>query len=328
MSSTDFERQPFGDAMTIEADAAAWVRRRYLWDWGHQDQADLDAWLGESFEHQVAFIRLEAAWNRAERLVALRSLGRQIFGWPRRPLAGILLKVAATLAVISVLGIATAYYISVPRSTTYATTVGGHETLSLNDGSRIELNTDSTIRVSNRGDVRQVWLDKGEAYFDVVHDAKRPFTVFAGDGRIVDLGTKFVARRETGLLRVAVVQGSARVDDLGGQSQQSFAILTPGDVAIATATSVSVTRKSTSELDAGLGWRRGVLVFNNTPLGEVASEFNRYNRVKLVVSDPAAAMIQIGGTFAIDNVAGFTRIAQQLLKLHVKEHDGEILISR
>lgn len=328
MSRTDFERYPFGDAMAIEADAAAWVRRRYLWDWSHQDQAELDAWLGELFEHQVAYIRLEAAWNRAERLVALQPHSRRIFGWPHRPLAGVLLKIAATVAVVSVLGIATAFYISTPRSTTYATTVGGHETLALNDGSRIELNTDTVVRVSNRSDVRQIWLDKGEAYFDVIHDARRPFTVFAGDGRIVDIGTKFVARRELGHLRVAVVQGAARVDDLGGQTQQSFAILTSGDVAIATATSVSVTRKSTSELAAGLSWRRGVLVFNNTPLDEVASEFNRYNRTKLIIADPATGMIQIGGTFAIDNVEGFTRIAQRLLKLHVQERDGEILISR
>ena len=60
---------------------------------------------------------------------------------------------------------------------TYATAVGGHKTLTLGDGSEVELNTDTIVRMPKVAGQRQVILDKGEAYFQIKHDAENPFIV-------------------------------------------------------------------------------------------------------------------------------------------------------
>jgi transmembrane sensor len=77
-----------------------------------------------------------------------------------------------------------------------------------------------------------------------------------------------------------------------------------------------------------LGWRHGVLIFDNTPLVEVAAEFNRYNRTKLVVEGDAAAETGIGGTFPANDVAAFTRVAQGVLGLKVKNNGSNFVISQ
>ena len=87
----------------------------------------------------------------------------------------------------------------------------------------------------------------------------------------------------------------------------------------------------TAETDAiagELGWRKGLLVFRYTPLVEAAAEFNRYNSQKLVVADPAVARLTIYGTFPVNDVAAFARVARNALGLRVEYHGDEIVILR
>src|SRR6185312_12212955 len=135
---------------------------------------------------------------------------------------------------------------AIPRETgvTYATSIGGHESIMLADGSRIELNTDSAIRLADSAHARNIWLEKGEAYLQVTHDASRPLTVFAGNRRIVDLGTKFVVKRGTDQLEVAVLEGRVSLD-AGNTSGAQATVLQQGETAIASASGVSIHRKTT-----------------------------------------------------------------------------------
>ena len=84
----------------------------------------------------------------------------------------------------------------------------------LADGTQVELNTNTRLHADVNGLSRTVMLDSGEAYFDVVHDAKRPFTVYAGNRRITDIGTKFSVFRDGDDVRVTVREGKVRVDVL------------------------------------------------------------------------------------------------------------------
>src|SRR5579863_2095988 len=69
--SQGFDMSPNGKAQDIEAAAAAWFERREWSDWDAAAQERLEAWLSESTAHRIAFVRLEAAWEQAERLKAL-----------------------------------------------------------------------------------------------------------------------------------------------------------------------------------------------------------------------------------------------------------------
>jgi transmembrane sensor len=215
-----------------------------------------------------------------------------------------------------------------PTEKTFATEVGGRKTLELPDGSRIELNTGTVLRLANDGAQRKVWLDKGEAFFDIKHDASRPFVVITAGHRITDLGTKFVVREAADSLEVTLVEGRARFESADTAIKPQLAFLSPGDVVVATATSMDVTRKSQKDLSAELGWRRGVLVFQHTTLAEAAAEFNRYNTQRLVIGDEKTASLQINGTFKNDDAASFAGTARAVFGLKVEKHGDEIVLSQ
>jgi transmembrane sensor len=317
------------NATDIDARAAEWLQRRQFWNWNDQDQADLDAWLGESLVHQVAYWRLHAAWDRLERAVALRGSaqeGMSVFG--RKRIWSLLAKITAGVVMVAAIGAGATYFLSEPSRQTYATALGDHEIVTLADGSQIELNTDTVVQASVGPNERRIWLYKGEAYFQIKHDPTRRLVVIAGDHRIVDLGTKFVVRRDAGRVKVALVEGRARFESSDIWTQKHSAVLMPGDVAIANANSISVTREPIQKVTAALGWRQGVLVFSYVTLADAAAEFNRYNRKKIVITDPAVARMTIAGTFPTNGVPLFDMAAQRVFGLSVGRRGDEIVISR
>jgi transmembrane sensor len=183
-------------------------------------------------------------------------------------------------------------------------------------------------RANDRERRRQAWLEKGEAFFQIHHDAAHPFTVTAGDHKITDLGTKFSVRQERGRLRVTLLEGKARLDSTDIWSRRQSVELSPGDVAIATASSLSLVRKSDKALHEELGWRRGVLVFDRTRLADAVAEINRYNTRKLVIDDPAVAKLTLDGTFPVHAVPEFIEVAQAVFGLRVERLGDRTLISK
>lgn len=314
-------------ADAIEAQAADLLQRRNFWNWSDADQAELDDWLAQSPAHLVAYLRLESALDRTDRLVALRAPSdapaAHSWAWP------MLLKVAAAFALVAVLGMAAASLL-VPRPSEriYRTAIGGRETITFTDGSKIALNTNSVLRARMTTNERVVWLDRGEAFFQVKHDAAHPFVVMVGDRRVTDLGTQFIVRREPKKLEVAVVQGRVWFDAPDKQTLTQTAFLMPGDVATVAADKMSRTKMTVHELSNQLAWRRGVLVFHHTPLSEAAEELNRYNRLKIVISDQTAAGLTMNGSFPANSISAFTEAARDVFGLKVEYRGDEIVITR
>jgi transmembrane sensor len=312
-------------AQDIKEQAAQWLARSVSEQWSAQDQAELDAWLAQATAHKLAYWRLDAGWRRSERLAALRSPAPPE-GMRRNTIWSTVLRAAAGIASAVIIGVLGFQYFHKPEMRAITTPIGGHKVLTLADGSTVELNTDTVLRIAADGNRRTATLDRGEAFFSIKHDANHPFVVMAGVHRITDLGTKFAVRQDVAKLEVSLVEGKARLET-GNQNAPGL-VLRPGDVAVATTTDLSVVHKAPQELSTDLSWRRGVLIFDGTPLAQAAAEFNRYNTTKLVVADAAAAKISIGGTFQANNVAAFAEVAQGLLKLQVQKRGADIVISR
>ena len=274
-------------------------------------------------------MRVSAAWNKADRIVVLHKAPfRPAPVAPRKGILPASFRVAAALVVLSAIGVGTAKYLSRPDGTIYATGVGGHKTITLTDGTRIELNTDTTLRIALKDDQRNVVLDKGEAFFQVAHDAAHSFVVTVGNHRVTDLGTKFVIRRDASEVKVSLVEGRAQFERTDAALASKPTILTPGDVLVATANTFTVTRKPVRELDNTIAWRRGALIFFHTTLADAAEEINRYNDQKVVIADADAARLQINGTFPANNVRLFGRVAHVVLGVSVENRGGEVVISR
>jgi transmembrane sensor len=174
----------FPNARQIEAEACAWIAQL---DGGEPSQEDLDAfreWIHRSPRHQEEIKRLSAIWGDLNVLTELAVPLRK-----RRPKFLDLLKfrvaaVAATLLVGVVVGV---YVLWPPNhvppveaGSVFATAIGERKPVTLADGSKVLLNTDSRIQIDFTSDQRVVRLLQGEAFFEVAHNAERPFLVYAG----------------------------------------------------------------------------------------------------------------------------------------------------
>jgi transmembrane sensor len=317
---------------TLSERAAEFFGRRRCGVWTDADQAELDAWLAESTSQYVAYLRVEGIAARADQLAALRAFAsrqampdspdRVVKADNRRFVFPLL--IAASVALFAAVGIPFVKSLIQPSDRIDSTDVGGRTLLKFVDGTEIELNTDTAMRFRMTTAERTVWLEKGEAWFHVSHDAAHPFMVIVGGHRITDLGTEFLVRRDADNIDVALLGGRAALSAEGVQT----ATLNPGDEATATPAGLSVTRRTPQELADELAWRRGMLVFRNAPLSEVVQEFNRYNKTKLVIADPSIAGEKIVANARTDDYEGFLQLARDVLKLRVDRKGDVILISR
>jgi transmembrane sensor len=314
-------------AAEIREKASEWLARRMLGPWSETEEAALSAWRAQSLAHEIAYLRMEAGWSRTERLSVLRDPGKPAtrFSSKHRTIA---FRIAAACIVATALAGVASFYTPPSNEQIYSTAVGGHKIITLTDGSRIELNTDTAIRTSFKSSRRAVALLKGEAYFQVEHDAQRPFVVTVDKHEVIDLGTKFLIRKDAGEVKVSLIEGRAELKSANSAIQQHSVVLTPGDVAVASAQSLSVVRKPEKVLHDELGWQRGVIVFNHTSLGEAAAEFNRYNATKIVIADETARKRVIGATLAAHDVDAFADVAREVFGLRIRKKPGEILITR
>jgi transmembrane sensor len=319
-------------AQEIEAKAAEWLTRREQPEWSQADQAALDAWLDASMSHKAAFWRLEHTWQVADRIGALSA--QDIAVRPRRkrlPVkwwqAGAL--AASLLLAVAVVGLRSRPALSPqPSVSTFDTGIGGHRIVPLADGSRIELNTATILRTLISRKRRDVWLDRGEAYFEVAHIEGSTFVVHAGPRMITVVGTQFSVRRDDDKVTVAVVTGRVLVEDTMPGAPRASITVTAGDVAIGLGSSTMVVSKPVAAVEEKLTWRDGRLVFDGTSLAEVADDFNRYNHQQLLISDPSVAAIRISGTFKASNVEAFVRLLKEAYGLKVEmTADGKLKIS-
>jgi transmembrane sensor len=314
------------DAEAVETQAVMWFRRRSFWEWREEDQADFDLWLAASPSHEIAYWRLEGAWSRSERLSALHKPERDTAP-SRRSFLAFARNAVAVSAIASVIGAATWSYLFQPHESVFQTSLGGHRVLSFADGTEVDLNTNTVLRARIDNTHRRVELVSGEAYFKVHHDAKNPFVVMAAGHRVVDRGTAFAIRASKEEIRVSLLEGRARIEASGGLNRRAVD-LAPGDVATASATSLSVSRKSVVELSNDIAWRRGLLVFKYMPLYEAVAEINRYNDEKLVIADASIANRTIYGTIPTQGIQAFVRVTTGALGLHVEKRGTEFVISR
>ncbi|MGJ7545838.1 FecR family protein [Variovorax sp. LT1R16] len=333
------------EAERIESAAADWLARRDSGTWTEADAHKLDAWIAESIAHRVAWLRLSSVWQRSDRLGALRTpppmpaptptpapaaAPQPQPAWPARRLSRFSLQRIAAGMLVAVAGTAWLgwQHMQEEGGQHYATAVGARQSVALPDGSKLTLNTATQLRAAVNDSGRKVWLDAGEAYFDIAHDKAHPFVVIAGDRRITVLGTRFLVRRQGDQVNVTVEEGRVQIASAKPDAKSAEpTVLTRNQAAVTRAENVLVMSKAPKQVDDELRWREGKLVFDQTTLGDAAAQFNRYNTRKLVIADPAIAQVRIGGSFDANNMSGFVALLKQGFGLAVQDSGNEIRIS-
>ena len=200
----------------------------------------------------------------------------------------------------------------------YAAPAEAIRIVSLPDASRITLNRGATIRVRWSSAERRVDLQRGEAAFNVVHNAVSPFIVGAGTQTIRDIGTEFDLLREEHALTVTVRTGAVSLTAAGNPT-----FLVQGDQARVVGNEVVIRRVNAEDT---LAWRQGQLVYHNTPLSEVVADLNRYSTIPITIGDTAAATLRFSGVLAIDRPNIMTTQLEAFLPVHSEQNAAGIVL--
>jgi transmembrane sensor len=194
----------------------------------------------------------------------------------------------------------------------YSTEAGEVRRITLPDGSTVNLNTRSTIALRLTDRRRVVQLLKGEALFEVAHDATRPFEVLAGDVTSRAVGTKFSVRlHEDERVETLVAEGRVLVVRerklLGLSKIRSFAgrTLSAGSRIVVGKGAPSLSTMPLEDVERRFQWTRGTVTFTGEQLRSVVHELNRYTHRPLVIKDPAIAHTKLGGTFEVERADAY-----------------------
>ncbi len=213
----------------------------------------------------------------------------------------------------------------------YATAIGGREQVALADGSSVDLNTDSRIRVRLSDSRRDVELVRGEALFTVTHDLKRPFYVSAGRSLIRAVGTAFSVRiRDDEQVEVVLSDGKIAVGTpaIGFTLREptlpaSAAAVTAPARALVGRQTVTVEQLAPASITRKLAWTNGRIAFDGELLGQAVREFNRYNTRHLEIADPGIRGVQIGGMFEATDPDSFVAALEKSFGIHRLPSTGE-----
>jgi transmembrane sensor len=278
------------------------VARRQDASWSTGDERALCAWAEASARHREALALAERAWElggraaRASDLASARAAGRPTSR--ARPRFAPALGVLAAALVLSA-GTWWSLRPAAPIEQAYATVKGQASRVALADGSVVELDTATSLRVRLSPGLRQVILERGEAFFTVVHDASRPFEVLAGGGRVRDLGTRFAVRAEQGAVTVTVAEGLVDVTAGAGPAAE----VRPGQRVAFAPDGAAGAVEAVDPAEAG-AWREGLLVFHDRPIAWVLAELARYHDVAFEPPPGALAARRVSGRFEIADVRG------------------------
>jgi len=178
-------------------------------------------------------------------------------------------------------------------------TKGQRGTVTLSDGTKVSLNSESKISLPSvfKSDVREVYLE-GEAYFDVVKNPDKPFIIYIR-GTIVEVfGTTFTIRSfpEDLTVRTVVEEGSVsfRGDN---ESNDNGVILTAGKLAMFDIEKESIETEEVENLDVYLGWKDGYLTFQNTTMDKVKIALERKYDIQVNLDGSEIEELQLTAEF-------------------------------
>lgn len=293
----------------VDATARRWFIRQQGRALSAEEQRVLTDWLAASPDHRIAWARAEEAWQSLDRFRTDLSyeLNKARRYHPRHDSPGYLKWAAAALVLIA---LPVLYRESTGTPQHWQTTTGKQQHITLDDGSRLSLDTATRVTVTQSWFQRLIQLQEGEIYLEVALDW-RPLQVTTTDTRIRDIGTRFSVRDTSEKFTVQVEEGAVEIT-----RQDRHLVLHAGE---------TVTRHPATDqwqLAAAQGeianWRQGVLVFNQHRLPEVLQELARYHAVRFDLADPALEKQQISGRFRLDELDTTLRIIAETLNLNIE----------
>lgn len=180
----------------------------------------------------------------------------------------------------------------------YRTAPGEQQSVTLSDGSIVELASGSAIALHFTREERRVELLAGAAYFTAASmgdGEPRPFVVEGAGGTATALGTQFLVDRLPDAVEVVVAEHEVSVALAGMDGPSGNVVLSPGQSVRYSQSGLGDVHEK--DIEQAAAWRRGRLFFDQVSLADVVAELNRYRRGRIVIADPALASRKVSGVF-------------------------------
>ncbi len=289
-------------------EAAKWIVRLRAPNAAAQLHADFSRWLNSSPAHTKAFDEMSDTWETlgaAAHIDELTdSLASPTANTTQSPQHGSSwLSWQGGFALACMAGLFAIVTMLTPGDTiapdTYLTAAGEQRSITLEDGSTVNLNTRTELQVSFTSQQRNLTLVSGEAYFEVASDKQRPFIVDVGQGSVMAVGTAFNIHRESQSAQVVVTEGIVRMqehEDATTPAPKSERLIVDQKAHFGQRGLSNVSHADTQHF---LAWRDQTLIFDQVSLPVALKELNRYLATPIDYSHDSLKALEVSGTFSV-----------------------------
>lgn len=285
------------------------------------EREEFETWLADDPAHRKEFEQIEALWYEMEPLRSHRAIAAELRKRQSRRRFAALPRYAFVSFLVA--GTGWIFWGQAYPERTLQTVQAELKNITLADASKIELDADTSIRLRETPFFTEVNIEHGSAFFSVTHNPSRTFTVNAGMGRVRDIGTRFGVSYNGEAVNVAVLEGEVEINNTATPAEQPQRLVAgQGYRQLGAATG-----ERTNLVADQFAWHEGKLVFNDTPLGDVLHQVNRYRRDPITLDDADLATMRITGTFKLDDNNALLWALPRSLPLRVVNHDGHVALN-
>ncbi|QCI64544.1 FecR family protein [Phreatobacter stygius] len=303
------------DPMTEQA--LAWLVRLHSGSQTAEDWSDYQAWKTANAEQRRAAVLAERLWER---------LGPALKPRRRSKVRGMAIALALTAGLT---GIGFSGGVFGPPAAYFAdqrTSIGERRTMTLADGSTMELDAGTSVDIDFGPDRRRLVLHTGQIFVTVAPDPARPFVVHAGRGSTRALGTAFDVRSEGEGARIVVTEHAVRVAYPGADASVTVDVRAGQQVVYAPGPGLG--RPEPVDTAMLTAWRRGQVIFDGRPLGDVVGAMARYRRGRILITDSALRDLPVTGIFSTADTDALLDALPAILPVRVWRLPGLAVIQR
>jgi transmembrane sensor len=297
----------------IQAEAASWLVKLQSETRSEDEERAFRAWLSTDPMHGAAFEAVNTAWDIAG------GLPRDLRGQSHGSRSTNRRTVMAVTATVLAAGGSFMLWRSA-QAQTYETDVGEQKHVSLDDGTRIFLDTYTRLKVRFSGTQRSTDLEYGQVNLRVAADSSRPFIVNAASTKVVANPSNLDIRLDRDQLSVVLIRGTADVLRSSVQPER----LEAGDRLIIDAHGLG--HRDRPALASLVAWQTGQAIFENGRLADAAAEMNRYSNIKLFIEDPEVGQLRLSGIYTVGDNVAFANSIAGLLHVRLIQGEGRIEI--
>jgi len=290
------------------------------------DRARFKRWLAIDTEYQQAWQQTQSLWRQAGQLTDLGKLhpprANTAFAKPAKKITQLVSGLAIAASVILAIALWLPSTTDQQQGVRYHSELAQTRQIHLPEGSVVTLGADSQIELRLSEHQRRVILLRGEAFFDVTKDSRRPFIVDSEGTQVSVLGTRFNVNQLDRQSKVSVQSGLVAVTHIGSQKQVELA---PGERVVSHIDGLApVSRQDASKSGA---WREGLRLYFDAPLNDVVADFNRYSERPLELASEELGKLSLTAVFPTDNIAIMVHSLSDVLPIVITEEDDRILLS-